>query len=375
MLIASDIGSTEMSSGLEQRDPCELTAGDGLEATLGRLWEEILERGPARPDSRLTEMRLGVRRVHRLLFEIAQATGVELPISVVFEAPTFSELVALVRRGEAPPFSPLALLRAGDSGPALFLAPGLGGVALELCDLAREVRFPGAIYAMQPRGLDGREKPCGTAEEMAKFQLEAIRRLHPHGPYYLGGFSWGAVVALEMARVLRASGEPVAFIGLIEAQLPEKFWPLGARVEFVMRRTRHHIETVRRLGRREKLRYLADRARPIVGRLGAFLGGLIEWSPYQVDDLPVVLHQVRESSIAAYRAYQPQRFLGPATYFKSKNGDPLSCDQLKTWPRFLPNFEIRHVPGDHAGMLREPVVKLLAAEMSSALEASDASRA
>jgi acetoacetyl-CoA synthetase len=338
-----------------------------LEETIGRLWESILERGPARLDAQILEMRLGVRRIHRFLMEIGRLTGVELPISVVFDAPTLADLIAVVRGGTTPPFSPLAILRRGEPGPALFLAPGLGGVALELCDLARRLEFPGTIYATQPVGLDGCTKPFDTAQEQAQFEVKAVRQVQPHGPYFLGGFSWGGVIALEMARQLSAAGERVPFVGLIEAQLPEKFWPVDARLEFVMRRARHHTAALRRLNSREKLGYLVDRARPIAGRIRSFLGRPVEWSPYRVENLPDELYQVREASIAAYSRYIPQPFDGPVTYFKSKNGDPLSCDQLKVWPRFLPCLEISHLPGDHASMLREPVVSLLAEEVSRLL--------
>src|SRR5439155_490607 len=65
-------------------------------------------------------------------------------------------------------------------------------------------------YALQAAGADPGTTPLRTVEELADSYLAALRKVQPHGPYALGGWSFGGFVAFEMARRLRASGEEVA---------------------------------------------------------------------------------------------------------------------------------------------------------------------
>lgn len=97
-----------------------------------------------------------------------------------------------------------------NSGPQpLFMVHGIGGHVMELRALLRALDFPGPIYAVQARGVGGDVQPLRSVQEMARTYLEAIRALQPRGPYLIGGYSLGGVVALEMARVLLAEGEQV----------------------------------------------------------------------------------------------------------------------------------------------------------------------
>jgi thioesterase domain-containing protein len=84
--------------------------------------------------------------------------------------------------------------------------------------------WPGPVIGIQARGLDGCDRPYGTVEEMADEYIAAIRNQQPQGPYFLCGYSFGGLVALEVARRLSKDSAEVAFLGLVATLPPGHHW-------------------------------------------------------------------------------------------------------------------------------------------------------
>jgi thioesterase domain-containing protein len=76
------------------------------------------------------------------------------------------------------------------------------------------------LYGLQAEGLEAGQVPSERIDEMARHYLEAIRRVQPEGPYLLGGWPVGGVVAFEMARQLQAQKQEVALLALFDSQIP-----------------------------------------------------------------------------------------------------------------------------------------------------------
>jgi thioesterase domain-containing protein len=348
------------------------------ETIVADIWHRILGGKASSDGMRLIDMSIGAGRVYRLLEEIEKETGVALPFTVAFQAPTLKALTEVVRRRSLPPFEPQVLIKNGiDTAPPLIILPGLGGSVLQLIDLARTVSHPGKTYISQQQGLSGDTPPHKTIDAMVDFQLDAVRAIQSSGPYYLVGYSLGGSVALEMARRLTACGETVGFIGMIEPGLPETLWPVTVRIGFVFKRVKHHWRIFRnQSSAREAIGYIAARITPLVGRVGRLLGtDAGGWSPYRAEGLPPALHALREANLTAIYAYRLQPFAEPVTFYQSTTGDPLVCDPLKVWPRYLSNLRVRTVPGGHETMLRGKNAKVLAARISEDLTSACTSNA
>ncbi len=120
--------------------------------------------------------------------------------------------------------SPLVRLQAGEPGAVsrpLFLVHPVGGNVLCYADLARALGAGQPVYGLQAVGLADGQPPQQEVEEMAAAYVAALRAAQPHGPYRLGGWSAGGVIAYEMAQQLRRAGEEVELLALVDSALPD----------------------------------------------------------------------------------------------------------------------------------------------------------
>jgi thioesterase domain-containing protein len=109
----------------------------------------------------------------------------------------------------------LVCLRADGARTPWFCVHAVSGDVLAYRELSIGSR---PIYALQAPEVDAHP---GTVEGLAALYIAAIRTVQPHGPYHLGGWSMGGVIAYEMARQLREAGEPVATLALIDSYTPD----------------------------------------------------------------------------------------------------------------------------------------------------------
>ncbi|MEW1656697.1 amino acid adenylation domain-containing protein [Streptomyces sp. NPDC093707] len=153
----------------------------------------------------------------RLVVQIEQRYGVNIPMSKFIAAPTVARLAARLRAGDAvAAYDPLVPIRPHGTRPPLFLVHPMGGNVLCYVRFARHLPDDQPLYALQAAGADPGTTPLRTVEEIADSYIEALRTVQPHGPYTLGGWSFGGFVAFEIARRLRAAGEDVAHLILLD---------------------------------------------------------------------------------------------------------------------------------------------------------------
>ncbi|WAM30215.1 non-ribosomal peptide synthetase [Myxococcus sp. NMCA1] len=195
---------------------------DGLELRLVRTWEQLLGVAPISVRSSFFELGGHSLLAVRLVAALRESLGRPLPLAALFQAPTVEQLAAFLRREDAGPASSLVPFDAGRSGTEVpfFCVHPVGGNVLAYAELARLLGPERPFYGLQAQGLDGSTPPLGTVEEMAAAYVEAIRTVQPAGPYLLGGWSVGGVIAYEMARQLRERGDTVALLALIDAYTP-----------------------------------------------------------------------------------------------------------------------------------------------------------
>jgi thioesterase domain-containing protein len=192
-----------------------------LERTLVGIWEKVLDIRPIGVRDNVFELGLHSLTAARLFAEIEKGLGRELPSGLVFRAPTVEQMANHLQGAqELQRWASLVSIQANGSRPPFFCIHGGAGTVLLFHDLARRLGSDQPLYALQSRGIYGGAPAHGSVEEMADAYLREIRTVQPEGPYYLGGYCFGGLVAFEMARLLVEKHERVAALVLFNAPSP-----------------------------------------------------------------------------------------------------------------------------------------------------------
>ncbi|MBR9650563.1 type I polyketide synthase [Thalassovita aquimarina] len=321
----------------------------------------------------------------RLFARIKNAFGTDFPISVLFEAPTVRKIAAMIpnqgtaagdaAKPAAPErrFTHVVPMHQGEGGPKtpFFLVAGMFGNVLNLRHLAHLLGTDRPFYGLQARGLYGDADPHSSIEDAARDYIAEMRQLQPHGPYLLGGFSGGGITAYEIAQQLKAAGEEVAILVMLDTPLPVRR-PLT-------RRDRAMIQwlELKQRGPAYPLQWAANRIRWEFARRrkGAETG-----------DGPAQFHnaEIEAAFLQAVAGYQLKPWNGPLHLYRPplRGKWQVAPDRLvnserayvlpdNDWTQWVPDLQVFEVPGDHDSMVLEPNVRVLAARIRAGIEAAE----
>ncbi|MDB5059708.1 MAG: Glutamate-semialdehyde aminotransferase [Chloroflexi bacterium] len=201
-----------------------------LHRQLVAIWEELLDARPIGIKDNFFDLGGHSLLAARLMLRIRETCGEQLPLSTLFAGATIERLAAAMEQPDsAEPESLLVQLQAGGTGRPFFFAHGdMEGGGFYTTKLALHLGMERPFYVLQPHSVGGRPIPR-TVEAMASDYVAAIRAVQPEGPYTLGGFCNGGLVAYEMAQQLRASEQAVDLVVMIDTTFSR------ARVKLVRR--------------------------------------------------------------------------------------------------------------------------------------------
>jgi thioesterase domain-containing protein len=272
------------------------------------------------------------------------------------------------RTSEPQPGSPelLTIQPAGPRTPLFCVAPVLG-TAVVYVHLARELGADQPLYGLQPPGVDGREPPLTSIEAMASRYVESIHQVQARGPYYLGGWSFGGIVAYELARQLAECGDEVALLAVIDTASPGTRQSMWSSIQF--------FATVGGPGLRFFLpEYLALRFGKRSPTRRAVARHLLRGDLSQNGVTPGLraLSNVFAASVWAGYHYEPRVFGGRLTLLRTAMPHhQLQADRTWGWNKLARGGVAIHiVPGRHMDVLRPPRVRSLAAALRDAIERS-----
>ena len=336
-------------------------AEDALQWQLSRIWQEVL--GKKQIGIRDNFFDLGGHSLlaARLMHKIGQELGKTLPLAMLFEAPTIEQLAdALSQDGWSRYWSSLVPIQPSGSQPPFFCVHGVGGNVIGLRELGQCMGPDYPFYGLQSQGLDG-TRPCQkTIEEMALHYIHEIRSVQPNGPYFLGGFSFGGLVAYEMAQQLRVGGEEVGLLVLFDTYpgnlSAEDNSFLGVLLRLSLSNLFRDLPKVIEKRIRRRLKWWRRRVQP-------------------------ALWDVRNSNTAAHNNYVLRPYDGRAVLLRAeKKSLRGSKDPHAAWHGLVANLAIHEIPGNHFDILVQPQVNRLADRLKacvnqsrSAFEASELS--
>ena len=358
---------------------------DALTHGLVEIWSELLGTTQVSLDANFFDLGgdslLGVE-----LFQRAHAlTGVNLPLATLLTAQTIREQVRVFRdAGAREPsrkrqlpapasganaWSPLVTIQGAGALPPLFAVHALGGNVLNYVPLARALGSDQPVFGLQAIGLDGITPPLVTVEAMAARYLDDIRAQVPHGPYYLCGGSMGGLIAFELAQLLVAQGEQIAFLGLFDTYGPGSGSvdaDHGGALDRSIARWRDRWKRARVLAPEARRLLLAAALRRRAHRLSDALSAA--WHHWRGTALPhgVRYRELERIHLRADDAYRPRAYPGVVTLFRAKQQpEQLADSRALGWEAVtLGGIEVIDVPGTHDTLIEQPE---LASELRRAL--------
>jgi amino acid adenylation domain-containing protein/non-ribosomal peptide synthase protein (TIGR01720 family) len=363
-------------SASANRDGPLIGPRDNIELALVQLWEELLDITPVGVQDDFFALGGHSLLAVQLLAGVQDRFGKALPLSTLFQKATVEAMAQQLREGaESLPWSPLVQIQPGGPGRPLFLVHPSGGTVLCYAALARHVGQEWPVYGLQARGTEGDLSPLDRIEEMAVLYLEAVRSVQPEGPYALGGWSFGGLVAIEMARQLQKDGQEVAILALLDTSavtpaLAYESWDDATFLADLATLQRIDVppEVLRSLGPDELLPYFLDLAHKAHSAPPSFgVPQLAQWL------------RVYRTHYEAFQRYRPSPYAGRITLFRAGEGSPLAARRGQHeergaslgWGELSPfPVEVHEVPGDHESLVSDPHVITLAARLRECLLAA-----
>jgi amino acid adenylation domain-containing protein len=302
------------------RDANRTAPRDLLERQLVEIWQEVLEVAPIGIDEAFLDLGGDSLAAAAVAARIETATGRRLPPVALRDSATVARLAETLRAQQQETRSLLVPIEPHGVLAPLFLVHDLMGEVDRYNQLARYLGPDQPVWALR----------CtfepDTIELMAERYLKEIRRLRPSGPYHLGGWCFGAVVAFEIAHQLRTAGDEVALLALIGISA----WDFRRLVTPTSwRRYRASTPKPPRQGFRSRM--------PLAARPASLLA----------------------RSQAAFARYRPETYPGRAILILSQEETAAYSDDPETDWRALctDGVDVLRLPGDHDAILIEPNVQ------------------
>ena len=379
--------------------PLRAPEGDA-EVLLAEIVGELLGVAPVGRDDPFLDLGGDSLITLRLLEEVRRRTGHELPPSAAFGGLTVAALARHLPDSGAPTnpagsdvVACLVPIRAEGARPPLFFVHPAAGIVFPYFELARAMGPDQPFYGLQAAGLDGVTEPDRTVEAMAARYVRVVQATRPTGPILLGAYSFGSLVAYEMARLLTEAGREVAMLALVDEPAPidGHRTTLAIATRSMMGRAGrsffHHLHDYLYLrtgrSRRGALPVLLGRGgegirvRRVLER-SAMAALVPQESQLFALGQPAMrpMAELFAVQMLATVRYSPPTWDGALHLYTSEltdevwiaRRDPSPC---LGWSKLARGgVEVTDIPGDHLSCLRRPHVDVLAGHLREAIDAA-----
>jgi amino acid adenylation domain-containing protein len=342
-----------------------LTPRTMLEFQLAGIWEDVLGVRPIGVKDNFFDLGGHSLLALRLVSRVQRRFECKLSVMDLLRAATVEQLAAVVRRGKKAEVAPLLLeINPGDSKPFFCVHPA-GGNVLCYVELARHLGR--AFYGIQSPGLDGSSQPFTDVEAMASAYVRAMRSVQSCGPYLLGGYSSGGVVAFEMARQLECAGETLSLLVVFDAWAPRS--QPGADAEGMRTKVLAAMaeqlnipsDALEKISDDDRLVYILTEAK----KADRFPPDL------ELADAQRLLHVFGANS-AAVGSYFPRPIAGRLTVFRAKTEQLEAGEAYLGWENLAAGgVEVHEVPGTHMTLMQMPQVRELAQQLAKCIHGAE----
>ena len=382
-------------SALPEGDPVAVTGPDyvpprdDVERRLVALWQQILERESIGVKEHFFDVGGHSLLAVRLMNEVGRIFETPLSLAAIVENPTIEAQAAVLRdQTRVRGWDPLVLMNPHDhrrdERAPLYLFPGAGGNPMYFYPLVRYLEPARPVYGVQAFGLDGVEEPLRDVAAIAARYRAVICERQAHGPYFLAGHSFGGRIAVELSQQLRAQGEEVAILAILDTVAPvfdaEPFGSDWSHARWLFQIARE-IELLAEVPLDVTLTELESL--PEGRQLELLRDRLTDsgWWPPGSDDrlLRGFVNVYRANRQTTYRPRNPVwpvpvalfQAMTPLADQSDPSGPIMELRKKRAWgwqPLSSVPIRIYQVPGDHLTMMREPHVRVLARRLEACLD-------
>lgn len=327
-----------------------------------KIWQDVLGQKNIGLDENFFALGGDSLQAVDLFLRIEEVLGRRLPRDVLFEAGTIREMAQLIEEGLSS--SCIVPIKPNGNRPLLFFVHPIGGEVLGYREFAKYLDIDQPFYGIQQTPSDANFSRFSSLEEMADYYLDEIRQVQPQGPYYLGGHSFGGLVAFLIAQKIAALGEETAFLALLDTYLPS-----GNRYVSPLSWLSRHYRVWSQLPLREKPSYIFARLQNIASgvkrqiklKLMAISNGSLSGS----DTSTATAVSNQDLNALNIRKFRPTPYMGDAILFRTELPVSLHPDVHNEWRNLIKGrLDICEITGGHVAIMKEPNVQELAGKLS-----------
>lgn len=350
---------------------------DLLEFQLVQIWENLLNRRPISVTDNFFDLGGHSLSAVRLVAQVRERLNQSLSLSALVQGANIESLARVLRQQTATKqVSPVVAIQPEGSKTPFFCIHPVGGNILCYMELARYFGPDRPFYGLQAAEVKGNGNGFTRIEDLAAHYLQAIRAVQPAGPYLLGGWSFGGVVAFEMARQLKEQSQQAAHVVLLDSWAPvlsrrrvlDNVSPSDLVARFLSdiagisgKELTVGDDLLQHLDTQQQLRFILEQAT---------LHNILP-ADMDVGQL-ALLFNVFENNARAFQAYSPSSLeLGSRVIlFKATDAKNEALDgPVLGWDEFLlDRLEVHNVSGDHYTMLANPNARELAGHLRAYLD-------
>jgi thioesterase domain-containing protein/acyl carrier protein len=353
-----------------------------LQIQLTKIWEKVLGIKPIGVKDEFFNLGGTSLLAMDLFAQIEKKFGQRLPLALIIDAPTVEKLARIIEEGKGSSYwSPLVAIQPEGSNPPFFCIHGHRGNVLGFHDLANYMGKDQPFYGIQAEGLDGKPFNKRSIRDMAYNYLKEIRKVQPRGPYFIGGWCMGGLIAYEMAQILQANDEQASLLAMIEAPFEEIYPKRLPEITFLQRvinkvsdRIRFESLVLKSLSSKRKLSYISGKMKTRLTnyqvKLEKIIGSFLSRFNLSIKHSFVYkLTYLYNAHVEAIVSYKPQPYTGKVSVFKA-NRQPLGIYSEPTlgWGNFFKGeVEIFEFPGHHLNTFIDPSLRVLANQLNSCI--------
>lgn len=355
--------------------PARTPPRDEIESRLHLIWAQILGVNSNQIAIHQDYFELGgdSLKATQLFAQIEREFQVRFAVSVLLEARTIEALANLIRTSAScRKRAALVSVQPTGSRPAIFCVHTHTGSVLFCRDFPKQLGADQPVYGLQSQGLYG-GSPQFSVEQMASRYIEELKSVQPGGPYRLFGYSFGGLVAFEIACRLVGGGDPIAFLGMFNTPAPGslKGWPLR-QTSYLQKRIGNELDKLQSFDARAKLGHVLLNIWNF-GEMALRSLKTDAWRlasrvlpPQAAERLAEQMLDVGDINIAAAKDYQPRGiFPGRITFFLTQQVPyAYSPGPQAGWgPMATEGLEIVDIPEGTASTLEEQFAQTVCQRM------------